>query len=176
MKDSARSRRYQKTVSFVKKHVEPGSRILDLGVDNPLSQILKTEGYYVKNTKGENLDLDFEPYIDTDADVITSFEVFEHMLAPYNILRSFKTNKLIASIPLKLWFASAYWNENNDLQKHYHEFEKKQFDFLLKKSGWKIKDAETWTSYDTKKIGIRPFLRFFTPRYYVVYCERSPGI
>ena len=50
-------------------------------------------------------------------DLITSFEIFEHMLAPFNILRELKTDKLIASVPLKLWFTDAYWNDNNDWDK-----------------------------------------------------------
>ena len=92
------------------------------------------------------------------------------MLAPFNILRELKTDKLVASIPMKLWFASAYWG-SEDWDKHYHEFEKKKFDFLLKQSGWKIIDSETWISYDNK-IGFRPILRRFIPRYYILYCEK----
>ena len=81
-------------------------------------------------------------------------------------------DKLIASVPLKLWFAEAYWNESDDWDKHYHEFEKKQFNFLLEKTGWKVKDSELWTSPGTNKLGFRTLLRYFTPRYYIVYCER----
>ena len=136
-------------------------------------EILKNEGFSVENTKGENLDFDYSAYTDTNVDLITSFEIFEHMLAPFNILRELKTDKLIASVPLKLWFTDAYWNDNNDWDKHYHEFEIKQFNFLLKQTGWVIKDFETWTSSDWRKIGIRPILRHFTPRYYIVYCEKT---
>ena len=136
-------------------------------------EILKNEGFSVQNTKGENLDFDYSAYTDTNADLITSFEIFEHMLAPFNILRELKTDKLIASVPLKLWFTDAYWSDKDDWDKHYHEFEIKQFNFLLKQTGWVVKDFETWTSSDWRKIGIRPILRHFTPRYYIVYCERS---
>ena len=101
------------------------------------------------------------------SDSVTAFEIFEHMLAPFNILSQLKTPKLIASVPLKLWFASAYWNTKDDWDKHYHEFEQKQFDFLLEKSGWVVKDHLIWTSPDPKKIGLRPLLRYFTPRYYI---------
>jgi hypothetical protein len=34
-------------------------------------------------------------------------------------------------------------------------------------------DAQLWTSPDPNKIGLRPLLRYFTPRYYIVYCERA---
>jgi len=165
--------RFKKTRSFVQKHIESGTEILDLGTPNDLSKFIASSGYTVHNTKGENLDTDFQPYLDTGVDCITAFEIFEHMLAPFNILSQLKTQKLIASVPLKLWFASAYWNTKDDWDKHYHEFEQKQFDFLLEKSGWVVKDRLIWASPDPKKIGLRPLLRYFTPRYYMVYCERA---
>ena len=102
-----------------------------------------------------------------------------HMVIRNNIasnmcmLKNIKCKRLIASVPLKLWFAEAYWNPNDDWDKHYHEFEVKQFDLLLEKTGWKIKDSALWTSPDPSKIGIRPMLRYFVPRYYIVYCERT---
>lgn len=165
-------RRYEKTLSFVKKNLSKNSKILDLGIKNPFTPFLEKAGFKVNNTQGEDLDLNLDNVIQTEYDCVTSFEVFEHLLAPFNVLKEIKATKLIASVPLKLWFASAYWNETDDWDKHYHEFEKKQFDFLLKKTGWKIKDSELWTSPDFNKIGIRPFLRYFYPRYYIVYCER----
>ena len=154
------------------KHLDSGSKLLDLGTENPFTPQLKAAGYSVSNTQGENLDDDFKKIAQTTCDCVTAFEIFEHLLAPYNILKELKSDKLIASIPLKLWFAEAYWNENDDWDKHYHEFEPKQFQFLLEKTGWKIKDSEFWTSPDQNKIGIRPLLRYFYSRYYIVYCER----
>ncbi len=165
-------KRFQISLAFVEKHIPEGSSILDLGVKNPLSELLAEKGYRVKNTHGENLDDDYQAYLDPQVDVVSAFEIFEHMLAPYNILKEIKVNKLIASVPLRLWFTGAFWVENDDYKKHYHEFEKKQFDFLLRKSGWKIRDSKTWKSAGWKKIGIRPILRHFYPRYYIVYCER----
>jgi hypothetical protein len=150
----------------------PPCKILDLGTPNDFSEIMKNAGYEVENTKGENLDIDFKIVSESDADLITAFEIFEHMLAPFNLLNSLKNKKLIASIPLKLWFASAYWNENDDWDKHYHEFEPKQFQLLLKRSNWNIIESEKWKSYNPKKFGIRPILRRFYSRYYIVYCEK----
>lgn len=172
MMQSPEARRFNKTLLFVRKHLNTGAKILDLGTENTLARFLTTHGFKVTNTEGENLDTDFHSYLNTDVDCVTGFEIFEHMLAPFNILNQLKTSRLIASVPLKLWFASAYWNPKDDWDKHYHEFEKKQFDYLLKKSGWVIKDSSIWASPDYKKIGLRPLLRHFTPRYYIVYCER----
>ena len=47
-------KRYQKTLSILKRYVPQGSTILDVGVENPFSTIMKEEGYTVLNTAGED--------------------------------------------------------------------------------------------------------------------------
>ncbi|MDG5492521.1 methyltransferase [Psychroserpens sp. SPM9] len=165
------NKRFKHTVEFLKKHIQSSESILDLGVENPLSEILKKNGYAVENTSGIDLDLDTSEIENSSANVVTAFEIFEHLLSPFTVLKSIKADKLVASIPLKLWFASAYRSQTDMRDRHYHEFEDWQFDWLLEKSGWKIIASEKWTN-PTKKIGIRPLLRWFTPRYYIVYAER----
>ena len=165
-------KRHFKTISFLKKHLNKNDLILDLGSKNELSGKISSLDYNITNTKGENLDDDYLKYCNKKYDCITAFEIFEHMLSPYNILKNIKSDKLIASVPLKLWFASAYWNKKDDFDKHYHEFEIKQFNFLLRQTNWKIMDYQLWTSPDPFKIGIRPILRYFYNRYYIVYCEK----
>ena len=164
-------KRYQKTLEFLKKVHPQKTQILDLGIKNPFSEIMMQEGYEVENTKGEDLDLDFSSVQQSDAEVVTAFEIFEHLIAPFNVLREIKANKLVASIPLRLWFSSAYQGKE-EWDRHYHEFEDWQFDWLLEKAGWEIKARDKWTN-PIKKIGIRPILRKFTPRYYIVYAERK---
>ena len=164
-------KRFQLTLSFLQKHIPRETSILDLGVPNPFSKIMTEQGYLVENTKGEDLDIDFRTVRNSNAEVVTAFEIFEHLLAPFNVLREIKADKLVASIPLKLWFAPAYRSRTDPWDRHYHEFEDWQFDWLLEKAGWKIKDREKWTN-PVKKIGVRPLLRSFTPRYYIVYAER----
>jgi hypothetical protein len=132
-------RRYSKTLAFLEKHLPSQASLLDLGTENPFTPFLKDAGYKVKNTKGENLDDNFKNIASTPCDCVTAFEIFEHLFAPYNVLKELKADKLVASVPLKLWFAEAYWNEADDWDKHYHEFEKKQFDFLLKKTGGRLR-------------------------------------
>lgn len=171
LENQALSRRYAMTLSFVQKHLHGNHNILDLGIDNLLSDLIRAKGHTVTNTNfGQDLDLDYHQVKD-DYTVVTAFEIFEHMVAPFNLLREIKAPILIASVPLRLWFATAYWNEKDEWDRHYHEFEPKQFDMLLQKSGWKIEDAEKWTS-PSNNIGIKPLLRYFTPRYYIVYCSR----
>lgn len=165
------NKRFKLTLEFLKKHISTSESILDLGVSNPLSEIMISEGYQVENTKGEDLDEDRSNIITSDAEVVTAFEIFEHLLSPYEVLKSLKANKLVISVPLKLWFASAYRSKTDKRDRHYHEFEDWQLDWLLEKTGWSIKDCQKWTN-PVKKIGIRPLLRQFTNRYYIVYAER----
>ncbi|RZV65568.1 MAG: methyltransferase [Flavobacteriaceae bacterium] len=164
-------KRYGQTLNFLKTQIDQDSKILDLGVVNPFSQIMKDNGYDVSNTSGEDLDEDFSCVNNSSADVITAFEIFEHLVAPYNILKEIKATKLVASIPLRLWFSTAYRSKTDTWDRHYHEFEDWQFDWLLEKAGWQIKARKKWTN-PVKKIGLRPILRLFTNRYYIVYAER----
>ena len=165
------SKRFKYTQEFLEKYVSKDEKILDLGVPNPFSEIMNAKGFQVENTKGEDLDLDFSTVRDSEATVTTAFEIFEHLLSPLNVLRELKSDKLVASIPLKLWFSSAYQSKTDKWDRHYHEFEDWQFDWLLKKAGWKIIAKQKFT-HPVKKIGFRPILRLFTPRYYLVYAER----
>lgn len=164
-------KRYKITLEFLKSHIPLSSIILDLGVVNPFTKVMIANGYKVENTKGEDLDLNTSTIINSEADVITAFEIFEHLLSPFTVLKDIKANKLVASVPLRLWFASAYRSKTDIRDQHYHEFEAWQFDWLLEKAGWTIKARKKWTN-PTKKIGVRPFLRWFTPRYYIIYAER----
>lgn len=164
-------KRYRHTLGFLSKVISKDEKILDLGISNPFSEILIQEGFEVTNSKGEDLDVEFSVVKSDEFDVVTAFEIFEHLVSPFNVLKEIKANKLVASIPLKLWFASAYRSKTDKWDRHYHEFEDWQFDWLLEKSGWRIVRSERFTN-PVKKIGIRPLLRLFTPRYYLVYAER----
>ena len=92
-------KRYNKTLAFMDKHLKQGSSILDLGTPNPFTPQLISAGYRVTNTAGENLDDDFKQYADMSQDCVTAFEIFEHLFAPYNILKEIKSKRLIASPP-----------------------------------------------------------------------------
>jgi hypothetical protein len=164
-------KRYKLTFQFLEKHISKSETILDLGVENPFTKTLKANGFSVENTKGEDLDLDTSTIENSDATVVTAFEIFEHLLSPFTVLKSIKANKLVISVPLRLWFSSAYRSKTDIWDRHYHEFEDWQLDWLLEKTGWEIIDRQKWTN-PTKKLGIRPILRWFTPRYYIVYAER----
>ena len=165
-------KRYKETLEFLREHIIAPANILDLGVHNPFVEFMKKEGYVITNTSGEDLDLNTEAVKTSEAEIVTAFEIFEHLIAPFNVLRDIKANKLVASVPLRLWFSSAYKSKTDPWDRHYHEFEDWQFDWLLEKSGWEIKARKKWT-HPIKKIGFRPLLRYFTPRYYIIYAERK---
>jgi hypothetical protein len=165
------SKRFRITLEFLKKYIEPSEPILDLGVDNPFSSIMKSNGYKVENTKGEDLDLDHSSIQSSEAEVVTAFEIFEHLISPFTVLKAIRAKKLVASVPLRLWFSPAYRSKMDPWDRHFHEFEDWQFDWLLEKAGWEIKARKKWT-HPVKKFGIRPLLRSFTDRYYIVYAER----
>lgn len=133
---------------------------------------MQSEGYAVTNTSGENLDDDQSAVRQPGYDAVTAFEIFEHMMAPYNVLKAIEAPVLVATVPLKLWFKSAYWNTTDPWDCHYHEFEPKQFILLLERSGWNPEKVIYWK--DKAPInGIRPLLRRFWPRYMGVVCSRK---
>ena len=168
---SHHKKRYNHTLKFLQKVLPAPATILDLGVRNEFSGIMEQNGYKVYNTEGEDLDRLPDIVKKYKVDAVCAFEIFEHLIAPFNVLQAIESDKLITTIPLNLWFAKAYISHNDSWYRHYHEFEDWQFDWLLEKSGWTLKETEKWTS-PVNKIGFRPILRKFIPRYYAVYAEK----
>lgn len=165
-------KRYNLTLAFLKKHIPTTNTLLDLGIENPFSKIMKEAGYTVTNTGGEDIDNNQSAITEMEYDVFAAFEIFEHLLNPYTVLQKVKSDKIIISVPLRLWFSPAYRSKTDMWDRHYHEFEDWQLDWLLEKTGWVIKDRKKWTN-PPKKLGIRPLLRHFVPRYYIIYAERA---
>lgn len=164
--------RYNRTLKFIQSVISGSCKILDLGIENPFSQIMKNNGFQVQNTKGEDLDLMPDAVCNFDVEIVTALEILEHLVSPLQVLQQLPAKKLVATIPLRLWFAPAYKSKSDLRDRHYHEFEDWQFDWLLEKAGWKIIKREKWVS-PSKQFGIRPFFRRITPRYYAVYAIRE---
>ncbi len=163
--------RHERTLSFLQSVIPAPARLLDLGTSNPLSDQMKALGYEVTHTTG---DLDEHPNQAglEMVDVVTAFEILEHLVAPLHVLRAVRAPILIATVPLRLWFTRAYRSAIDPWDRHYHEFEDWQFDWLLEKAGWEIQSIQKWTS-PILRIGLRPILRKFSPRYYAVHATRQ---
>jgi hypothetical protein len=164
--------RFRKTENFLNKHLLKNEQILDLGTPNELSDFLKKKGYNITSCYGFDFDLEPEKVNKYDYDTFVAFEVFEHLVSPFSLLRNIKAQKLIITVPLCLWFAKAYRNQNDPYDQHYHEFESWQLDMLVEKAGWNIIAREKWTPPFVFN-GVRSVLRAFTPRFYAVYAERQ---
>lgn len=163
--------RFRKTLEFVNKFVSKDQQVLDLGAENELASFLRTKGYTVQNAYGFDFDLESNQIKEYNTDVLTAFEVLEHLVSPLQVLQKTSAKKLIVTVPLKLWFAKAYQNVNDPYDQHYHEFESWQLDMLLVKADWKIIAREKWVPPFVPG-GVRSILRAFTPRFYAVYAER----
>lgn len=166
-------RRIKKTLDFLLKNHPPPAKVLDLGTRNLLSSKMIQAGYQIENTKGEDLDIEYKHLSVKQFDLITAFEILEHLVSPYNLLESLdKGQRIAATVPVNVWFSKAHWSKTDPWDRHFHEFEPRQFDWLLEKSGWKIIAKETWKIPAAGINGIRPLLRFFTPTFYAVYAEK----
>jgi len=164
------NRRYVRTLQFMRETLPPPARILDLGAPNPFSHIMQEQQYEVQNTQD---DLDETPEVvqGRDVEAVTAFEILEHLVGPLHVLRAIDAPRLFATVPLRLWFATAYRHPSDPWDRHFHEFEDWQFDWLLEKAGWRIVRSEKWTS-TSRALGFRPLLRRITPRYYAVEATR----
>ncbi|NNE70411.1 MAG: methyltransferase, partial [Rhodothermales bacterium] len=65
----------------------------------------------------------------------------------------------------------AYRHPTDPWDRHYHEFEEWQFDWLMDKAGWDIVRKEKWKS-PISTVGLRPLLRRWYPRYLAVEAIR----
>lgn len=96
-------KRYDKTLAFIKKHISTSEQLLDLGVSNPFSEVLASEGYKVQNTLGEDLDEDRSALQNKNYTVVTALEIAEHLLNPYTLFKEIQADKIVVSVPLRLW-------------------------------------------------------------------------
>ena len=170
--DPAHLDRFERTLAFVGASVAPPARLLDLGPDNALARAFRQRGYAVGNTG--TTDLDDEPGAAAGAaDALTGFEILEHLVNPLGVLRAATAPRLFVSVPRRLWFAPAYRSPSDPWDRHFHEFEDWQFDWLLDKAGWDVVRRERWTPRRAGlPLGLRPILRTVTPRWYVVEAVR----
>lgn len=161
--------RFNRTINLLYKFVLSNEPILDLGEPTELSDKMSMV-WKVQNT---DFDLDDGLPIVKPGTIITAFEILEHLLNPYPLLRDIKAKTLIATVPVPKWYCGPYWNNNDEYDQHYHEFFPKQFNKLLQETGWTIIHSEEW--FYTPK-GIRPFIKKMIinrPAWYAVVAKRG---
>ena len=150
--------RWNKTLNFLKHHEHEPSLGLDIGNRSNLTAMI--EEFYGINFKNTNIDLDTEK-LNGSYDIITSFEVIEHLFNPlFNLLEMNKVLRqdgvLYLSTPLQK--PHFLWSPN-----HFHEMSQESVQNLLTRAGFKIVRNTTFkirpmSFYLT---GIKPAIRFF---------------
>ena len=143
------------------------STILDLGVEGELSRILSQAGYKVKNTDFD-LDLYPERLQKIESDVVTGFEILEHLLEPAQVLKNITAKEIVVSVPLMRMFEKTYWNKEDQYDQHYHEFETFQFDKLLRYCNYEIICSDKWKSYSS----VLGRMIYRQPKFYIVYARK----
>jgi hypothetical protein len=162
-------KRHNHTLKLVRRFAPKDASILDIGFANPFSDIMRSEGWKVQNTDFD-LDRKFDRLAGIKTDVVTAFEILEHLIQPACVLSAPDCKLLIASVPIAVWFSRAHWPEN-EWDQHYHEFEPRQFDKLIRFSGFEIIHRETWR-HGFQTPGARPFFRLFWPSYYAIVARK----
>ena len=163
-------KRFKKTLELLGEKYPP-IILYDLGRITELSTLMNKTNVVLNNFQDVDFDVDQREIstLSESVQLTTSFEVFEHLLNPYAVLKAIKSEELLCSVPLRVWFSRAYWRSDKR-DRHFHEFERRQFLWLLDATGWDVLDSGVW--YIGQGIGIRPFLRLFFPSYFWVHAKR----
>jgi len=163
------TRRWEKTLELL-PNLDHVGRVLDLGDRTRLTELLEKKWKcQITNSNG---DLDIIK-LSGEYDVVTSFEVIEHLFNPlYNLLQVRKVLKpggrLFLTTPLgKPYFL---WSPQ-----HFHEMHWERLASLLGRADYQIQQKNVfrlhpWWFYFT---GLRPFLRLFFDRR--VFLELTPA-
>jgi hypothetical protein len=167
------SSRYRRTIRLLDPYMSREIRILDLGPDNYMRRMLiKHFKCSIIGTDELDLNYDFNEVANDDFDLITSFEVFEHLFNLFPLLSTLRRFNLpmICSVPLRFPLARQYWTEDYH-DRHYNEFEPRQIRWILNEAGFRIAKEEMWYM-DFNFRGVRPLLRtFLFPSWMALVCR-----
>lgn len=162
--------RIGKTLPLIKKSINylnlesESLNVLDMGSTNYMREHLeKNTALNFIGTKDIDLNKisqgDLEEF--KHVDLITSFEVFEHLYNLYPLLVELRRlNKpIIFSVPHRFALTKLHWGPNY-YTRHYNEFEERQFRWIAKEANYEVVNLEKW-KMDLNVSGIRTFLRTF---------------
>ena len=156
--------RWEKTLAFLnkEKNVNTG---LDIGDRTPFTDQL--EKYFNCTFDNTNIDLD-EEHLTGKYDIITAFEIIEHLFNPLHLLLEIKSilnegGTLYVSTPK--WKPYFLWSNE-----HFHEMGYDRLHSLIDRAGFciirekQIRIQPIWFYFT----GIRPILRFIFERHLIL--------
>ena len=165
--------RLKRTKNLLAQYIDKDTKVLDLGPDNLMRRKLADHfGNSISGTNHLDLNRNYSEIAYDNEDIITSFEVFEHLFNLYPVLKRLREFDipLICSVPLRFPLSKQYWTEEYH-DRHYNEFERNQIHWILTESGFNIVREEYWF-LDWNLGGVRPFLRsFLVPSWIALVCE-----
>ena len=161
--------RWRKTIEFMKGDYKPsGNRVLDIGDRSVITEQLSNmlQGHIINTC----IDLDTEPLTGRDYDMITCFEVLEHLFNPLWCLvqmREALSDDGIMYISTPRYKPHFLWGD------HFHEMSEQSILALFERAGLRIVRRKTifimpWRSLLT---GFRPWLRLIFDRVYLFELE-----
>lgn len=160
--------RWDKTLLFLRPAVGRTHRGLDIGDRSTITpELEKYFGFKFDNT---SIDLDYA-WIPNKYNVITCFEVLEHLFNPLNCLTEINHALLpgaslyISTPKHKPYFL---WGD------HFHEMHEKQILALFNRAGFEIIRRETIFTVPLRSLltGIRPWIRLFYDRVWLFELRR----
>ncbi len=165
--------RLKRTQNLLSHYLKKDTKVLDLGPDNLMRRKLVHHfGNQFNGTGTLDLNRNYSEIECVSEDLITSFEVFEHLFNLFPVLKRLRkfNRPMICSVPLRFPLSKQYWTEEYH-DRHYNEFESNQIRWILSESGFKIVKEEYWF-LDWNVQGVRPFLRsFLLPSWIALVCE-----
>lgn len=172
-KDIQFETRLKRTIELLTPYVDENTKIYDLGPDNLMRRMLANYfGCHIDGSGELDLNYEYADMVPIGYDLITSFEVFEHLFNLYPLLDHLKgfDTKLVASVPLRFPFANQYWTPHYH-DRHYNEFGIEQFRWVLREAGFSIQKEYKWYLPPNLK-GVRPILRsFLAPSWLAITAE-----
>ena len=166
--------RKKKTLELMKAaNIE---KAFDLGDDSPMRKYLQENGFHLSNLPGGkdlnkvNFSSNWQ-WENFSTSTFTAFEVLERIFSPYHLLISAQPEKIICTVPLKIPFVPIHWSSDKR-DRHYHEFEEKQFIWMLEEAGYQVVKKERWY-YTGLPVGIRTILRYLFPSWLAVIAIRK---
>ena len=154
-------------------------KALDLGIENPFTDILKQNYPQTEITNTlPTLDFDVDPlpFPDKNFDFIFTFEVLEHLMNPlWNLLeckRTLKDNgKIYLTTPKGIFPSTIMWPDT-----HFHEIDIKRIRTIAERADLEINRLEIFNKgpfYWWKMGFLRPTLRIFLGGWFYIELQKA---